>query len=119
MSLHKPNQVRTASKRKYPKCREVRLHDFAVVFVSDGKQNKEIDTQISKTNSVLRELYRCVVTKRGLLEISLSFQDLNRSLSLSFASGHGSWMTERVPFQVQRWDFCEKFMGTYKSSRTK
>jgi len=39
---------------------------LGVVFTSDGKQNKEIDTQIGKANVVLNELYRCVVTKRKL-----------------------------------------------------
>jgi len=39
---------------------------FEVVFTSDGRRNKEIDTRIGKTNAVLRELYRSVVAKREL-----------------------------------------------------
>jgi len=34
-----------------------------MIFTSDGKQNKEIDTGIGKAIAVLRELYRYVVTK--------------------------------------------------------
>jgi len=37
-----------------------------VVFASDGRWSEEIDTRIGKANAVLRELYRCVVTKREL-----------------------------------------------------
>jgi len=37
-----------------------------MVFKSDGKRNKKIDTRIGKANAVLRELYRSVVTKRKL-----------------------------------------------------
>jgi len=35
-----------------------------VVFTSDGRCNKETDTQICKASTVLRELDRSVVTKR-------------------------------------------------------
>jgi len=34
-----------------------------MIFTSDRKQNKEIDTGIGKTSAVLPELYRSVVTK--------------------------------------------------------
>jgi len=34
-----------------------------LVFTSDGRQNREIDTRIGKANAVLCELYRSVVTK--------------------------------------------------------
>jgi len=39
---------------------------IGVVFTSDGRRNKEIDTQIGKTNTVLREVYLSVVIKREL-----------------------------------------------------
>jgi len=35
-----------------------------VVFTSDEKRNREIDALIDKSNALLRELYRSVVTKR-------------------------------------------------------
>jgi len=34
------------------------LKYLVVVFTSDGKRNKEIDTRNGKANAVLRELYR-------------------------------------------------------------
>jgi len=37
-----------------------------VLFRSDRKQNKKIDTRIRKANAVLRELYRSVVTNREI-----------------------------------------------------
>jgi len=40
-------------------------HLFGVVFTSDQRQNKEIDTWIGKANVVPRELYHSVVNKRG------------------------------------------------------
>jgi len=39
---------------------------LGVVFTSDVRRNKEIDTRINKSNSVLHELYRSVVIKRKL-----------------------------------------------------
>jgi len=52
--------------------REYRVERFkylAVVFTSDGRQDKEVDTRIDKADAVLRELYRSVVTKRELSNI--------------------------------------------------
>ena len=37
-----------------------------VGFTSDGRRNKEIETRLGKENTVLRELYRSMVTKRDL-----------------------------------------------------
>jgi len=44
-----------------------RFKYLGVVFTSDRRHNKEIDTWIGKANAVLRELYRSVITKRDLL----------------------------------------------------
>jgi len=41
-----------------------------MVFTIDGSRNKEIDTRIGKANSVLRELYFSVVTKRKLSKLT-------------------------------------------------
>jgi len=45
---------------------QVETFKYQVVFTSDGSRNKEIDTRIGKANSVLRELYCSLVTKREL-----------------------------------------------------
>ena len=37
-----------------------------VVFTSDKRRNKGVDTQIGKANGVLRELFCSVVAKQGL-----------------------------------------------------
>jgi len=37
-----------------------------VVFASDGWWSEEVDKRTGKVNAVLRELCRCVVTKREL-----------------------------------------------------
>jgi len=38
---------------------------LGLVFTSDGRRNKELDTRVGKANAVLRELYCPVVTKRS------------------------------------------------------
>ena len=43
-----------------------KFKNLGVVFASDGRQNKETDAQISKANTVLRELYCSLPTKREL-----------------------------------------------------
>jgi len=40
---------------------------LGVIFISDGRRNREIDTHIVKVNAVLGKLYRSVVTARELL----------------------------------------------------
>jgi len=54
-----------ASKRQYTAAGEEFKYS-GMVFTSDGRRNKEIDTRIGKANVVLRELYRSVFTKREL-----------------------------------------------------
>jgi len=39
---------------------------LGVIFTSDRRPGKEIDTRFGKSNAVLRELYWSVVTKREL-----------------------------------------------------
>jgi len=39
---------------------------LGVVFTSDGRRSKEIDTGIGKANAVLRKLCRSVTTKQAL-----------------------------------------------------
>jgi len=52
---------------------------LGVIFTSDGRQNKEIDTRIGKANAVLCELYRSAVTKQELSNTA-KLSVLNRSL---------------------------------------
>jgi len=64
---------------------------LGVVFASNGRRSKEIDSRIGKANAVLRELYRCVVTNRELsnttkLSVSKSV------FVLTLTCGHGSWI---------------------------
>ena len=59
MFLKKTKLVRSAAKRQYTAACRV----FDVEFMNNGRWNKKIETQIGKTNVVLRELHRSVVTK--------------------------------------------------------
>jgi len=43
-----------------------RFKCLVVVFTSDRRRDKAIDTRIGKANAVLRELHRSVGTKRNL-----------------------------------------------------
>ena len=43
-----------------------KFKDLGVAFTSDGRRSEEVETRIGEANVVLRELYRCVVTKRKL-----------------------------------------------------
>ena len=61
---------------------------LGVVFTSEGRRNKEIDTRISKANAFLRELYRSVVIKE-IFQTPQSCQFLNRSL---FRSSSMLWI---------------------------
>jgi len=46
-----------------------KFQHLALVFTSDKRRNREIDTRIGKANAILRELYRSVVTKWEHLNI--------------------------------------------------
>ena len=74
---------------------------FGVAFTSDGRQDEELDTQISKPRAVMRALHYSVVMKR----------ELSKKAKLSICKavfvpiltyGHESWvMTKWVRSQVQ------------------
>jgi len=74
---------------------------LGVIFTSDERYNKQIDTQICKANTFLRELHRSVVTKRELSNTAkLSVFRLVFVPILIY--GHEFWVeTERVLSQVQ------------------
>ena len=69
---------------------------LGVAFTSDGRQDKELDTQIGKTSTVMRALHYSVVMKRKLSKnAKLPFFKTVFVLILTY--GHESWvMTERV-----------------------
>ena len=95
MSLTTPKAVYFSSERKYTAAGGAFKY-LGVVFKSDECRNKRIDTRIGKANSVLRELYCSVVTKRELSK--------NAKLSVFksvfvpiLTCGHESWVTtERI-----------------------
>jgi len=73
---------------------------LGVVFTSDGRRNEEIDRWIGKTNAVLCELYRSVVTKRELSNTAkLSLFKSVFSLILNY-SHESCVMTEKLLSQV-------------------
>jgi len=86
---------------------------LGVVFTSDGRWKEEIDTRIGKTNAVLRELYRPVVTKWVLSNTAKL--SVFKSVFVSILTyGHESWvMTEKVLFQEQvpEMGFLPRFHG--------
>ena len=72
-----------------------------VAFTSDGRQDEELDTRISKAGTVMRALHCSVVMKRELSKkAKLSVFETVFVPILTY--GHESWvMTERVRSQVQ------------------
>jgi len=55
----------TANERQYTAAvREIQVLRGGNLFTSDGRWSEDIDARIGKANAVLRELGRCVVTKR-------------------------------------------------------
>ena len=100
-SLQKPRPMRAAIKRQYTTaCRE-EFKYLKVVFTSDGRKIKEINTRIGKANIVLRELCRSAVTKRHLWNTATL--SVFESVFVSILTyDDESWaMTERVLFQLQ------------------
>jgi len=85
------NTVKQVDKFKY----------LRVAITSDGRRYKELDTRIGKSNTVLRELYRSVTTKRELSNTAKL--SVFKSVFVPILTyGHDSWvMTERVLSQVQ------------------
>jgi len=74
---------------------------LGVVFTSDGRQSKEIDTRIGKASAVLRELDRSVVTKWELSNTAKL--SIFKSVFVPILTyGHEYWViTERILTQVQ------------------
>ena len=72
------------------------------VFMSDVRQDEELDTRICKASAVMRALYYSVVMKRELLKKGKALNFQNSFCSHSQLYGHESWvMTERVRSQAQ------------------
>ena len=74
---------------------------LGVAFTSDGRQDEELDTRISKASAVMRALHYSVVMKRELSKkAKLSIFKAVFVPILTY--GHESWvMTKRMRSQVQ------------------
>jgi len=72
-----------------------------VVHTSDGGQNKEIDTWISKANLVLREFHRSVVMKREITNTAKLSVIKSVFVPILTYGYESCVMTERVLSQVQ------------------
>ena len=100
MSLHKPKPVRAASTRQYTAVIE-KFKYLGVVFTSDGRRNREVDTRFGKANAVLLELDRYLVTERELSNIAM-LSDFKSVIAPILTYGHEFWVvTERVLSKVQ------------------
>jgi len=80
-----------------------------VIFTSEGIRSKQIDTRSGKANSVLREHYCSVVSKR---ELSITAKLLNLSLFRSSPVVMNlRWRLKEYcqKNKWQRWDICEEF----------
>ena len=74
---------------------------FGIAFMSDGKQDEELDTRIGKASAVMRALHYSVVMKRELLK-KAKLSIFKAVFIPILTHGHESWiMTERVRSQVQ------------------
>ena len=90
-----------------------------VVFTSEGRQSKEIDRRISKTNTVLHVIYLSVVTKREL-SIIAKLSAFKSVFVPILTYGHESWaMAQRALSQVQttEMEFCEKFTAWHFATK--
>ena len=82
-----------------------------MVFTSDGRRNKGVDTWIGKANATLRELLCSVVMNRELSK-SAKLQFLNGSLFLSSPVVMNlRWGLKEycLKNKRQRWDICREF----------
>ena len=86
---------------------------LGVVFISDGSQNKRIDTRIGKANAVLRELYHSVATKRKILKTAKV--SVFKSVFVPILTcSHESLVNAKIiaycqKNKRQRWYICEEF----------
>ena len=82
---------------------------LGVTFTSDGKQNEELDTQVGKTNTIMRALHYSVVMKRGL-PIKAKHSIFITVFVPILTYGHESWvMTKRVRSQG---GFCSAYLSS-------
>ena len=84
---------------------------LGVTFLSDGRQDNELDTHIGKASAVMRQLYRSVVLKRKLCA-KAKLSAFRSILVPILTYGHECWVTtERVRSRVQAAEmgFLQKF----------
>ena len=74
-----------------------------VVFTSDGRRIKVVDTRIGKENAILRELYRSVASKRKFsLSKNVKLSVFKSTFVPILTHDHeSSVMIERMPSEVQ------------------
>ena len=87
-----------------------------VVFKTDGRRSRKIDTRVGKANAVLREFYRYVVTKRELSN-TVKLSVFKSVFVPNLTYGHEIWvMTERILTQVQtpKMGFLRRVNGVTK-----
>ena len=86
---------------------------LGVTFLSDGRQDNELDTRIGKASAIMRQLCQSVVLKRELCtRAKLSVFKLVFVPILSY--GHECWaMNKRVRFQIPATEmgFLKKVRG--------
>ena len=91
MSLQKPKAaVYVASMRLYTLGSSRIFRWLGVVFTSDVRRNRKIDTRIAEQNAVLHEIYRSVVTKREIWKAAKLSLFKSAFLSI-FIYGRVSW----------------------------
>ena len=77
---------------------------------SDGRQNEELDTQIGKTNTIMRALHYSVVMKRGLSKKAKPSIFITVFVPI-LTYGHESWvMIERVRSQASKMRFLQRIV---------
>ena len=78
-----------------------RFKYLGITFTSDGKSDNEIDSQIGKSSSILRELYLPIVAKKDLSNAA-KFVVFRLVYVPSLSYVHELWvMTERMRSRVQ------------------
>jgi len=94
---------------------QVKFKYLGLVFTSDPRWNKQIDTCIGKTNTVLRELCHFVMTKRELSNTKHCKAFFFKSFFVPILTyRHESWITtERMLLHVQTIEvgFLGRFHG--------
>jgi len=114
--LYKRKAVYAASERQYTAASGYVQVPRGSIFEWRKAERHEIDTRVGKANTVLRELYRSVATKRELSNTATL--SVFKSIFVPILTyGHESWLvTERILTQVQapKMGFLRRVHGVTK-----